>query len=238
MHIAANRLALGLEQRIVRRCPHTTIQLRSASSKRPEQANPIGDYYASILTSPQPSEIQHSPEATIYPVQRTYDGELLDRARTVFGTRIPEPEKRRAEISSKSTLIAGVWVPPRPAEPDNCCMSGCVNCVWDLYRDELEEWAAASKQANANLKKEQGLEKGRKLRRGGSGLAGGGVEKGALHTAVSMDDDGGGSETNWSMGSAVDGDSEDLFKGVPVGILEFMKQEKRLKEKHAKEGSG
>jgi hypothetical protein len=28
-----------------------------------------------------------------------------------------------------------------------------------------------------------------------------------------------------------------VFKGVPVGILEFMKQEKRLKERHAKEGS-
>lgn len=216
----------------------TTIRRRSTGGKRPEQANPVGDYYASLLTSPQPTQIQHSPEASIYPVQKTYDGALLEKARTVFGTRIPEPEKRRAEISSKSTLIAGVWVPPRPSEPDNCCMSGCVNCVWDLYRDELEEWAAASRQANAQLKKEQGLEKGRKLRRGGSGLLGGEVERGALHTAVSMDDDGGGSETNWDMGWAVDGGSEDLFKGVPVGILEFMKQEKRLKEKHAKEASG
>jgi hypothetical protein len=48
-----------------------------------------------------------------------------------------------------------------------------------------------------------------------------------------VDDDGGGSETNWGT----DFSSEDLFKGVPVGIREFMKTEKRLKEKHAREGS-
>jgi hypothetical protein len=28
--------------------------------------------------------------------------------------------------------------PPEP--PDNCCMSGCVHCVWDLYEEELQEY--------------------------------------------------------------------------------------------------
>lgn len=113
-------------------------------------------------------------------------------------------------------------------------MSGCVNCVWDRYRDELEEWATARKQADDALRKEKGLERGRKKRKAlsGTGLMLGEGEKGAQHTMVSMDDDGGGSESNW--GTALD-TSEDLFKGVPVGIREFMKQEKRLKEKHARE---
>ena len=62
-------------------------------------------------------------------------------------------------------------------------------------------------------------------------------EKGAAHTLVSMDDDGGGSESNWGTGLETEFTSEDLFKGVPVGIREFMKQEKRLKEKHAREGT-
>lgn len=35
----------------------------------------------------------------------------------------------------------------RPQEPDNCCMSGCVNCVWDTYREEVEEWAARKREA-------------------------------------------------------------------------------------------
>lgn len=121
-------------------------------------------------------------------------------------------------------------------------MSGCVNCVWDRYRDELEEWAAARKEADVALRKEKGFEKGRKKRKSGDGLSGTGLmlgegEKGAQHTMVSMDDDGGGSEANWGTGLETDFTSEELFKGVPVGIREFMKQEKRLKEKHAREGT-
>lgn len=150
--------------------------------------------------------------------------------------------ERRSEIQKKSVLVAGVWVPPRPDEPDNCCMSGCVNCVWDRYRDELEEWAAARKEADHALRKEKGLEKGRKRRKSGDGsLSGTGLmlrgEKGVEHTMVGMDDDGVGSETNWGTGLETNFTSEELFKGVPVGIREFMKQEKRLKEKHAREGT-
>lgn len=124
-------------------------------------------------------------------------------------------------------------MPPRPEEPDNCCMSGCVNCVWDRYRDELEDWSAARKAADVNLRKEKGLEKGRSRRKkAGTGLMLEEGENGAQHTMTSMDNDGGGSETNWST----DPDT-DLFQGIPVGILEFMKTEKRLKEKHAREGT-
>jgi len=113
-------------------------------------------------------------------------------------------------------------------------MSGCVNCVWDRYRDEMEEWAFARKAADENLRKEKGLEKGRRRRKGGdgTGLMIGEGEKGAAHTMISMDDDGGGSETNWGTGLETD-----LFKDLPVGIREFMKSEKRLKEKHLREGT-
>lgn len=142
--------------------------------------------------------------------------------------------------------MAGVWVPQRPDEPDDCCMSGCVNCVWDLYRDEMEEWVAKRKEAEHALKKEQSLEWARKKRRradsgmsGTTGTTGGeqlfGVaEDGAAST---MDDDG-GSERLW--GKPVDSGlmDDDLFKDIPVGIREFMRQEKRLKEKHAKATPG
>jgi hypothetical protein len=211
--------------------------VRRASTQHPEQANPLGDYYESILSQPLPSVASATRQPTTSSpstsLPKTDKEETLAKARVVFGSRLAGPAERRSEIERKSTLIAGVWVPPRPEEPDNCCMSGCVNCVWDRYRDELEEWSTARKAADANLRKEKGLEKGRSRRRkDGTGLMLGEGEKGAQHTMTSMDDDGGGSETNW--GTDMD---MDLFKGIPVGILEFMKQEKRLKEKHAREGT-
>ena len=57
------------------------------------------------------------------------------------------------------------------------------------------------------------------------------MAKGA-DNSQSMDDDGGGSETNWSPG-----EGRDLFADIPVGIREFMRTEKILKMRHQGEGS-
>lgn len=213
--------------------------IRHASTQRPpKQSNPLGDYYESLLSYPLPSVSSETRQApTPLPktnLPKTDKVERLAKARVVFGSRLAGPAERRSEIEKKSTLMAGVWVPPRPEEPDNCCMSGCVNCVWDRYRDELEEWAAARKAADANLRKQKGPERERDRRKKtGPPVVLREGDEGAQHTMVSMDDDdGGGSETNWRTGL-----DTDLFGGIPVGIREFMKQEKRLKEKHLREGT-
>ncbi|KAG7665418.1 uncharacterized protein J8A68_001106 [[Candida] subhashii] len=60
----------------------------------------------------------------------------------IFGGRI----KGEARVSSsritrgEGTTIAGIDVPARPPEPDNCCMSGCINCVWEMFDEDLKEW--------------------------------------------------------------------------------------------------
>lgn len=66
----------------------------------------------------------------------------LEGIEKIFGGRI-----RGDQRSSSSRLtrgeprtIAGITVPDRPPEPDNCCMSGCINCVWELFRDDIKEW--------------------------------------------------------------------------------------------------
>ncbi len=97
----------------------------------------------------------------------------------------------------------------------------------------MEEWSVARRAADANLRKEKALENRRgRRKKAGTGLMLGEGEKGAQHTMTSMDDDGGGSETNWAANP-----DEDLFKGIPVGIVEFMRTEKMLKEKHTREGT-
>lgn len=170
----------------------------------------------------------------------------------IFGSRLAGPAERAeqlAKLRQKSTLIAGVLVPPKPEEPDNCCMSGCVNCVWDRYRDEMEDWALADAEAKRKLAAERDTEAGTGANADDAGVDANSARRpqttsGTDHTAISMDDDGGGSDTNWDVPPAPpspkiakDFWDDDLYKNVPVGIREFMKQEKRLKEKHAREGT-
>ncbi|EKD12147.1 uncharacterized protein L3040_003353 [Drepanopeziza brunnea f. sp. 'multigermtubi'] len=216
----------------------------SSHKPPPQQVNPIGDYYALILESSTPETTSLRPTtaspSTTPPISTTAE-DADSEPSIVFSSRLSSPLERRSEIKKQSVLIAGVWVPPRPDEPDNCCMSGCVNCVWDRYGEELEEWAVAKKKADAAMRNGKGFEK-EERRRMSAGLSGTGTmleeaDKSAHHTAVCMDDDGGGSETNWGTGLETDFTTEGLLMGVPVGIREFMKQEKRLKERHAREGT-
>ncbi|GAB7323814.1 hypothetical protein MBLNU13_g07262t1 [Cladosporium sp. NU13] len=196
---------------------------RAAFSSTRTSANtrPIDEYAEDSLNAPlnpiQSVTKSVFPPPIPPPAERPLTGpeEQALKAQTIFGSR--DPNEREAELKKASTTIAGVLVPPKPEEPDNCCMSGCVNCVWDRYRDELEDWAAASAEARQKLKSQRAAAKA--------------ANDAACEAAISMDDDGGGSETNWEE----DTGGKDLFEGVPVGIREFMKIEKRLKEQHKKE---
>ena len=179
------------------------------------------------LSKTQPTTQTSPTSPPLETIPKTQKEETLEKARIVFGSRLAGPAERQAAIQAASRNIAGVIVPPRPSEPDNCCMSGCANCVWDIYRDELEDWAAKSAEARAALQAQ---------RVSGQGTESMVVEEGTpQHVTTSMDDDGGGSETNWS--SAIGTGKEDLFGDIPVGIREFMRMEKMLKLKHMQDGS-
>ncbi|KAJ8111938.1 hypothetical protein OPT61_g5581 [Boeremia exigua] len=176
--------------------------------KQPSRARIVSEDTSGRALSAQPT-----PTPTPTGPPKSQKEITLERARAVFGSK-PGVRERRIEIDAASTEVAGIRVPPKPTEPDNCCMSGCVNCVWDMFRDEMEEWAEQSAKARAAIQ----------AKREGSGSI-------PSHVAVSMDDDGGGSDTNWT---GTTGDDK-MFDDIPVGIREFMKTEKKLKQRHRSE---
>lgn len=202
------------------------------------QAQPLSGYYSLILTSPlpysgrtttaqstaAPTKDQPSPLSAAASKPKTPQ----ERMAIVFGSRLAGPGRQsrynpgEAPPESMWRTINGVPIPPRPEEPDNCCMSGCVHCVWDDFRDEMEEWAARIAKAKAKGGPEKGTADMRAAPRAEVDSA-----------SASMDDDGGGSETNWTLPNQED----DLFASIPVGIREFMKTEKRLRLKHEKEAT-
>ncbi|KAL4877281.1 oxidoreductase-like protein [Aspergillus karnatakaensis] len=198
------------------------------------QAYPLSGYYSDILFA----RSQRCGQATTSPSssQQTISNALPpkpdlpespeEKMAIVFGTRLAGPGRSsRYDPSSNASwkTVNGVPIPPRPEEPDNCCMSGCVHCVWDDYRDEMEEWAEMLAQA-----KSKGSSKSKNV------IPGTFPKTPTDTISTSIDDDGGGSETNWALPAKAD----DLFADIPVGIREFMKTEKRLKEVHRQEKSG
>lgn len=168
----------------------------------------------STLANPTPSGSPTS-DPPVPPHSATDDA--AERARRVFGSpelKLQYEAERHAERKAQSTYLAGVMVPPRPEEPDNCCMSGCVNCVWDLYRDEIEEWSAKKNEAQVRMRQ-----------------AAGSGKKSDMTPETKMNVEAGEAKI------AKDLWDNDAFQSVPVGIREFMKLEKKLKSTHAEEGS-
>ncbi|KAJ5605025.1 hypothetical protein N7510_010179 [Penicillium lagena] len=199
----------------------------------PPQAHPLSGYYSLLLTSRSPyrGRAPTSRPATPAPeaASTSEPQSPEEKMAIVFGTRLAGPGRSSrynpGETPPESLwkTVNGVPIPPRPEEPDNCCMSGCVHCVWDDFRDEMEDWAGRIAQAKAK----GGLEKGTMDMRFGPRAEVDSVSQ-------SMDDDGGGSEANWPARGPED---DELFANIPVGIREFMKTEKRLRAKHQQEAA-
>lgn len=82
-----------------------------------------------------------------------------ERIAKVFGGRIKGEDRQSSSRMNigKPRTIAGVLVPARPLEPDNCCMSGCINCVWEIYNDDVKDWNRQRKKAASNLKSRGGV---------------------------------------------------------------------------------
>ncbi|KIW13708.1 hypothetical protein PV08_08899 [Exophiala spinifera] len=204
---------------ISRRSFHSGQRLLRDHADQPHQAMPLGDFYTELLSSPM-REAPHTDSA-LPTFVTTKDESVQARARKLFGTIEGSGYKSSVSDTPDATwrTVNGVPVPPRPAEPDNCCMSGCVHCVWDDYRDDVEAWAARVREAQSKSPNRQTDDPKARLSRP------------EVHEASgSMDEDGGGSEGLWTTPSVPE-DEDALFAEIPVGIREFMATEKRIRER-------
>ncbi|KAH8690951.1 oxidoreductase-like protein [Talaromyces proteolyticus] len=207
------------------------------------QAYPLSGYYYDVLNNPYPQQQQQQPPAirTINePNIPAKEPTKEEKMSIVFGTRLAGPGYQSSRYNPETMppestwrTINGVPIPPRPSEPDNCCMSGCVHCVWDDYRDDLETWASRIKEAKAKAQSGAAADRARltDMRQR--------PRQEVASASASMDDDGGGSERNWELpAETTAGEEDELFSGIPVGIREFMKTEKKLRQKKQQESIG
>ncbi len=53
-----------------------------------------------------------------------------------------EPAEARALVRAvlARAKAADVALPAAPAEPTNCCDSGCIGCVWEGFYSEVTYW--------------------------------------------------------------------------------------------------
>ncbi|KAJ1301895.1 hypothetical protein OPQ81_000735 [Rhizoctonia solani] len=54
----------------------------------------------------------------------------------------------------KDIYLAGIKIPsrPKPPESDECCMSGCAVCVYDLYLSSLDDYKKEARTVRSQLK--------------------------------------------------------------------------------------
>lgn len=184
----------------------------SPRKQKEEDEGDKDDYYALLLSSSLRTPTNSTSTATsgtTFLAPNLAESSISETSvpaspRIIFGSRLAGPAAREKKG----------WGETRPQEPDNCCMSGCVNCVWDTYREEVEEWSARQMQRQKQGQGQaQGLFDGREV---------------DMTSKVGSIDTGGVGDLDGMGENNLDPDA--FFKDLPVGIREFIALEKRLKE--------
>ncbi|RLV89548.1 hypothetical protein JA1_005124 [Spathaspora sp. JA1] len=122
-------------------------------------SHPTHPIEASLMTSQELAKLKARTKTT-FEGNYYIDPKLTpeERIAKVFGGRIKGDSRESSSrmLRGESKVIAGITVPAKPTEPDNCCMSGCINCVWELFDEDVKDWNDKRKRAAKVLIKQGG----------------------------------------------------------------------------------
>ncbi|SGZ52028.1 CIC11C00000000417 [Sungouiella intermedia] len=114
---------------------------------------------ALLMTSKELKELKKTTKTTFEGNYKLDDMTAEEKIARVFGGRIAGETRQSSSRMNvgEPRMIAGVEVPDKPGEPDNCCMSGCINCVWEMYNDDVKDWNRKRKEAAEKLVQKGGV---------------------------------------------------------------------------------
>ncbi|KAG2735532.1 hypothetical protein G9P44_001746 [Scheffersomyces stipitis] len=116
-------------------------------------SHPSHPIEASMMSASDYQELKKTSKTTFEGNYNLHELTREEKIARVFGNRIKGEAPRSSSrlLRGEPKVIAGVTVPERPIEPDNCCMSGCINCVWELFNDDVKDWNQKRKLAAEKL---------------------------------------------------------------------------------------
>lgn len=108
------------------------------------------DFYNEEVISKQPTMKQDKDVVNSLTFETNTPSSKRMDLQDIFGTvGKKQSVSSRMDLSYRAELrkVCGVEIPKKPIPPTNCCGSGCVNCVWVIFDDDMEDWKYATEEA-------------------------------------------------------------------------------------------
>ncbi|WVF69616.1 hypothetical protein IAT40_004394 [Kwoniella sp. CBS 6097] len=119
--------------------------------------SPAGTSFQDVPKPPSPSTPSSTSSSTekaeINGTKGTKVVEPVPAMKDPSTTSVVSASEKGTTTRTREVAVQGVMVPPKPIPPgeEDCCMSGCVHCVYTIYADDLETYSEAIVRARTAL---------------------------------------------------------------------------------------